>query len=432
MNYDETVSYILNIPKFTKKNGLEHTRELLDRLSNPQDSMKVIHVAGTNGKGSVCAFVNGILLESGQTVGMFTSPHLETLNERFRINGCVVSDEDFIEASETVLCAVHQMQREKKPHPTFFEFLFAMAMVLFQKFRVEYAVLETGLGGRLDATNVVKHPAVTVITSIGLDHTQILGDTLEQIASEKAGIIKTGVPVIYDSSRQCTAAVIEETAKKRCAPVYPVERKILTNLLNTDKTVDFSYYSRYYGNIDISVENVAMYQALNAALAVRAVEQIDRGRKLHAVAIRDGIRKTRWPGRMEQVLPGVILDGAHNEDGICGFLETVRNLGKRGKRVLLFSAVQDKQVDRMIEDICISNLFDVFVLTQLSDNRGLPIQKLKEEFSSATEKTILTAPDAEAAFLEARRQMGDGILFCVGSLYLVGELKKVIRRQSPC
>ena len=164
--------------------------------------MKVIHVAGTNGKGSVCAYLNSVLQTAGYSVGMFTSPHLESINERFQINGKNVENEQLVHAFERVQRAATVMRREGMPHPTFFEFLFAMAMVLFEENHVEYAVLETGLGGRLDATNVIKKPAVTVITSVSLDHTEWLGGTIEEIAAEKAGIIKAGVPVVYDAAKE--------------------------------------------------------------------------------------------------------------------------------------------------------------------------------------------------------------------------------------
>ena len=198
MNYTEAVDYILNVPKFTTKNKPEHTRELLKRLGHPDRGMKVIHVAGTNGKGSVCAFLSEMLVLAGKRTALFTSPHLVRINERFQINQVPISDELFLESYLEVQAKIDEMVEEGLPHATYFELLYATAMVAFQKERAEYVVLETGLGGRLDATNTIEHPLATVITSISLDHTEILGDTIEEIAVEKAGIIKEGVPVIYD------------------------------------------------------------------------------------------------------------------------------------------------------------------------------------------------------------------------------------------
>ena len=200
MNYTEAVEYILNVPKFTTKNKPEHTVELLKRLGHPECGMKVIHVAGTNGKGSVCAFLSEMLTLAGKKTALFTSPHLVRINERFQINNVPISDELFLESYQKVQAAIDGMVKDGLPHATYFELLYAVAMVAFQKEKAEYVVLETGLGGRLDATNTIEHPIATVITSISLDHTEILGDTIEKIAGEKAGIIKEGVPVIYDGT----------------------------------------------------------------------------------------------------------------------------------------------------------------------------------------------------------------------------------------
>ena len=200
MTYEEATRYILNIPKFTKKNKPEHISRFLEYLGNPQKERKILHVAGTNGKGSVCVYLSTMLLAQKKTVGLFVSPHLIKMNERIVINGKQVSDETFLQLFEYVLDITEKMQEAGLPHPTFFEFLFGMAMTAFARTGVEYIVLETGLGGRLDATNSIEKPLATAITSIGLDHTEILGDTVEKIAFEKAGIIKPGVPVFYSDT----------------------------------------------------------------------------------------------------------------------------------------------------------------------------------------------------------------------------------------
>ena len=200
MTYEEAEAYINSVPKFTSKNKPENTKELICRIGHPERKMKVVHVAGTNGKGSVCAFLSTMLAAGGKRCGLFTSPHLVKINERFQINNIPVSDEIFLRAYDKVMKIVKEMQDDGFYHPAYFELLFAIGMVIFEEEGVEYLVLETGLGGRLDATNIVEHPIVTVITSISLDHTEILGDTIEEIAGEKAGIIKQGVPVVYDET----------------------------------------------------------------------------------------------------------------------------------------------------------------------------------------------------------------------------------------
>ena len=202
MTYQQAVEYILDIPRFTAKNDLGNTKAFLELLGNPQQRLKVIHVAGTNGKGSVCAYVDAMLRAQGKRTGLFTSPHLVRMNERIVIDGQQISDAEFTETFEEVKEKVGEMERKGLSHPTFFEFIFGMAMAAFAKAGVEYAVLETGLGGRLDATNVVEHPVCCVITSIGRDHMQWLGNTIEEIAAEKSGIIKAHVPVIYMENRE--------------------------------------------------------------------------------------------------------------------------------------------------------------------------------------------------------------------------------------
>ena len=213
MKYEEVVRYIEDIPKFTKKHTLLHTREFMRRLGNPCQGRKVLHVAGTNGKGSVCAYMQAILLFEGKRVGFFTSPHLVKLNERIRINGKDIDDDTFCRIFAKVRQVAEELEKEGLEHPSYFEFLYGMGMLAFEENDAEYIVLETGLGGRLDATNSFEHPFLSVITSIGLDHTEILGDTIEKIAGEKAGIIKKGVPVFFDRSDERSSRVIEETAE---------------------------------------------------------------------------------------------------------------------------------------------------------------------------------------------------------------------------
>ena len=200
MNYQDAVRYIGDVPKFTKKNEPENTVRLLDRLGHPEDAFQVIHVAGTNGKGSVCAFLENILRQSGRKTGLFTSPHLIRINERFQVCREEISDEEFTDVFLEVLRAVEKMQAEGYPHPTYFELLFVMGMVWFRRRKIDILVMETGLGGRLDATSTVAHPSLSVISSISMDHMQYLGNTIRAIAAEKAGIIKKGVPVVYDAS----------------------------------------------------------------------------------------------------------------------------------------------------------------------------------------------------------------------------------------
>lgn len=429
MTYQEAVAYIDETPKFTKKNTLDHTRAFLKRLGDPQEKMKILHVAGTNGKGSVCSFLASMLKAGGKRTGLFTSPHLVKINERFVVDEKDVSDEEFLEAFHTVMDCVEEMKEEGYPHPTYFELLFLIGMKLFERAGVEYLVLETGLGGRLDATNSVAHPLVSVITSISLDHTEYLGDTVAAIAGEKAGIIKEGVPVVYDASCPESAEVIRRRAEELHAPAYPITPKMYKISKTTKKHIDFSIDSGYYDDIRLSISSVAEYQVKNAAEAVTAIRVIDREGAFTDEVIRKGVEEMRWQGRMETVLPGVIIDGAHNEAGVEEFVKTARRLEADYPVTLLFAAVGDKDYRHMIETICRELRLERVIVTEVGGYRSVDVKVPEELFRQFGAKKVTAIPDVEEAFDEALREQGDGILFCVGSLYLVGNIKSILETR---
>ena len=429
MTYQEAVAYIDETPKFTKKNTLDHTRAFLKRLGDPQEKMKILHVAGTNGKGSVCSFLASMLKAGGKRTGLFTSPHLVKINERFVVDEKDVSDEEFLEAFHTVMDCVEKMKEEGYPHPTYFELLFLIGMKLFERTGVEYLVLETGLGGRLDATNSVAHPLVSVITSISLDHTEYLGDTVAAIAGEKAGIIKEGVPVVYDASCPESAEVIRRRAEELRAPAYPITPKMYKISKTTKKHIDFSIDSGYYDDIRLSISSVAEYQVKNAAEAVTAIRVIDREGAFTDEVIRKGVEEMRWQGRMETVLPGVIIDGAHNEAGVEEFVKTARRLEADYPVTLLFAAVGDKDYRHMIETICRELRLERVIVTEVGGYRSVDVKVPEELFRQFGAKKVTAIPDVEEAFDEALREQGDGILFCVGSLYLVGNIKSILETR---
>lgn len=429
MNYNEAVEYVLSVPKFTTKNKLENTVELLERLGRPEREMKIIHVAGTNGKGSVCAFLSSILAKAGKQVGLFTSPHLVKINERFQINNVPISDEEFLNAYIKVWGAIEEMQKDGFLHPTYFEILFAVSMVAFQEANMEYVVLETGLGGRLDATNIVEYPLAVILTSISLDHTEILGDTIEKIAFEKAGIIKPHVPVIYDGRNKEVEKVILKRAEELQAPTYPLYDEMYEILANTDKSIDFSLDCRYYKKTTVTVPYLAAYQVVNSSLAMIAVKIIDVEHAIPLNTILSGIEKTTWQGRMETVMPGVILDGAHNAAGVEEFTKTLSRVGEKRHIVLLFSAVVEKNYEAMIESICEAAELDTVIVTEIHSDRIVPVAQLSDIFRKYTKAEVIEAPQIEAAFARALGEKGDGLLFCVGSLYLVGEIKGIIEEN---
>ena len=431
MTYKEAEAYINDTPRFTTKNTLENTKAVLEKMGHPERRMKLIHVAGSNGKGSVCVYLSSILTTAGKQTGLFTSPHLVDINERFQINQENVSNELFLEAFEAVMDIVHTLLKEQPDtfaHPTFFELLFLMGIYIFDKANMEYVVLETGLGGRFDATNVIEHPLVSVITSISLEHTEYLGDTCARIAGEKAGIIKEGCPVVYDGTREDVSEVIEAKAAQMHSKAYAIRPDMYKILMNTHKTIDFSMDTGYYEPMDVSIDSVAEYQIMNAMEAVTAAKVMDIG--LTEEDIHRGMERMHWQGRMETVLPGVILDGAHNDSGIEEFVKTARKFQKDTKLTLLFSCVKEKDYDGMIRTICESLDFESVVVTQIDSYRQVPSEELAQIFRKYTTRPVEEISSIDDAFDEAMKRKGDGMLFCVGSLYLVGSLKSLIRSRK--
>ena len=413
------------------KHPPEHTRELLSRLGNPQEGIKIIHVAGTNGKGSVCAYLNAMLLAGGKKTGLFTSPHLVRINERFQINGEDVSDEQFLNAFLKVEKAAKEYEAEGEGHPSYFETLFLMGMLIFKEAGVEYLVMETGLGGRLDATTAVEDPAACVITSISLDHMQYLGNTVSEIAGEKAGIMVPGVPVIYDGNDPDAAVVMRENAEKLGCPYYELKREDTEIHKITKDGIRFSLKDKTYGDTVFDIPFIARYQVMNAALAVKTIQVLEDQIPVSLEALKAGMAKTRWQGRMETVLPGVIVDGAHNEDGVEKFVETAEHFQKEFPLTLLFSAVDDKDYTDMIRTICTRIRFRHVIVTQVGGYRKVPVEELAEIFREDGVPEVEAIEDVPAAFERAVKEKGeDGMLFCVGSLYLVGEIKAVIRRKK--
>ena len=430
-SYREAEDYINSIPKFTGKNSIEDTRRFFGHLGNPANDCKIIHIAGTNGKGSVCAYLCSVFREANISAGMFTSPHLETMRERMAVDGRMATEEEFIAAFDFVmdrLSALPTELAEASYHPSFFEFLFFMAMVYFEHAGVEYIVLETGLGGRLDATNAVLGKTLCVITSIGYDHMGYLGDTLEEIAEEKAGIMRPDVPVIYPVIQAEVAEKLNECAVRMGARPVPVFPEAIKEIKIKNKTIDFSLHLNYYEYIGFTVSTRALYQVGNAALAIKALKQLDDGR-ITVPVLQMGIRKMAWEGRMEEILPSVYLDGAHNIDGIRSFMETVNSHPCNGKRRLLFSVVADKQYQALIDEIVLSRLFDEIGVVALKCARALPLGVLEDSFRQYTGLKCKAYGDLGTAFGEMVLGKNDeDRTYIAGSLYLVGEIKALLRR----
>lgn len=392
-----------------KKTSVSEVRAFLDELGAPDCAFRIIHVAGTNGKGSVCAYLTEALIRAGYRVGTFVSPHLVDIRERILIDGKMVSSAAFRAAAETVKRQGEAELRAGRNFPAYFEYLYYMAMLLFREAGCEVAVLETGLGGRLDATNSCA-PWLTVLTSISLDHMQYLGDTVEKIAAEKAGIIKKGVPVVYLDAVPSVTAVIADKAREMQAEAYPVSPK--------PQDTRFAFLP-------------AAYQRENAALAEVAFEVLktlasgDALRRLQAVDFPAAVRATVWTGRMQELKPNVFLDGAHNADGVRRMAEAAAALAaKRGKKpLLLTTSVQDKELHAIAETFLRVLKPERIYLAPLASARKTSEETLEALYREAGGTELCGSDSVAAAYRRARAEQGaDEILFIAGSLYLIGEI----------
>lgn len=433
-SYDTIENCILNMPKFHPQSDFSITKKVYEYLGKPGHKILTIHVAGTNGKGSVCAYLDSVLREAGYKTGMFTSPHLVSLRERIQCDGEMISEEDLAKVYHKLQERLGQREKEiqkaaqgsqnetkeKDYVPVFYEILFFMAMLYFESRKADVIILETGLGGRLDATNVVDAPKTAVITEIGMDHMEYLGHTFESIAGEKAGIINSRCSVVYSPNRQEAAAVIEQKAKEMGVSCRRVEKPEEHKFSFADKKIDFSFFSRYYGYIPIRLNTGAAYQIENACLALTAIEEA--GFKIPVQKLQAGMEKCRWEGRMEEVMSGVYLDGAHNEDGIDAFLASVKEDGCKGRRWLLFSAAADKEYTVMKEKLEAAALFDGICVAPMKNARTMTKKDLMDLFDVPG---VRIAEDVVSGWksLLSRKEEED-FVYAAGSLYLVGEIKK--------
>ena len=427
--------YLEKIPMWTReKHSLTDIRAFLHEMGDPDRKLSIIHVAGTNGKGSVCAFLTSLYRNAGFRTGTFISPHLVTVRERFLLNNEMVSPGKLQAAFETVLETVNIMKEKGYSHPSYFEFLFYMAMALFADETPELVILETGLGGRLDATNVVENPLACVITSISLDHIMYLGDTIEAVAGEKAGIIKRQVPVIYDDTVPEASEVIRERAVQMASKAYPVGKGDFSILETKDQGLSIRAEGEAAqafaaaGPLVLEIPFEAPYQAENAMLAVKTavvLGQRERGFRLTEAQITEGIRTARWAGRMERAGENLYLDGAHNPGGIKAFIQAAASMAARQKKkgVSLFGAVSDKDYRAMARLLCEGISWAGIGVVHIDSSRSMDTEVLAEAFSQAYKGPVRAFETAGEALREMKKQAGDELLFCAGSLYLIGELK---------
>ncbi|MCR4628208.1 MAG: bifunctional folylpolyglutamate synthase/dihydrofolate synthase [Clostridium sp.] len=429
----EAEEHINSIPRFTKeKHSMEELRGMLSMLHAEPDGRKVIHVAGTNGKGSVCAFLGSIYREAGLSTAVFTSPHLVKINERFSFDGKMVSDEVFLRAYAEVLAAEEPIRQKYRTIPSYFEYLFLMFCVMCREIPTDRIVLETGLGGRLDATNCLEKPHLTAITSISLDHMQFLGDTVAKIAGEKAGIICDGVPVVYDDTDPDASRVMAKAAGEHHADAYPVGTGSFRDLHFEDGMLRISAKLIAGGEQNLKVPFAAPYQAVNAMIAMRIAE-LDGIRPDTAAA---GIYRMKWPARMERIAPEIYLDGGHNEGGIRAFAGAAKEIAQSrpdgtengtGAVRVLFAVASDKEYEKMLGIIRDRLQPDKVYLTVMQSMRTLS----EDELRKAAEDTLSSYevfPSVPEALRRAAGEKKPGdLLFICGSLYLAGEIKGILK-----
>ncbi len=429
---EEAVSFLEAIPRFVGEGPEEHFRglkEFYEFMDLEDPARTVFHIAGTNGKGSVCAFLSSLHERMGVECGVFTSPHLFDIKERIVCGGEKISDSEFMEHFRAVadaLSAFRQKDKYRNFALLYFDYMFFLAASYYAKKRPKAVIWETGLGGRFDATNTVIKKDVAVITEIGLDHMAILGDTKEKIAGEKAGIIKAGVPVI--SVDRCTevTSVIRGRAKAMGAHLrlVPGYEKISTDV--HDKIIDFSYESDYYNNVTLEVACPAVYQTENAYLALKAMECV-YGREVTPDVMSDGVSNMRWPGRFEKIDSNIYYDGAHNADGMEAFLKSVAADGCKGKRSLLFCAVTDKQSDTELNDILRSGCFCSIALAPMHNERSIDTNELNRKAdvlkAGRPDMQIEVYDDLIDAYEKLVIKLNEeDVLYVCGSLYIYGEL----------
>jgi len=414
---------LYNLRRFGIKLELGTIRRMLAGLGNPQDNFKTIHIAGTNGKGSVAATLYAILMEAGYSVGLYTSPHLVQFNERIAVDGQLATDEEILEAYMSVR-SIAPGERE----PTFFEYTTAMAFSVFAKRHVDWVVVETGMGGRMDATNVIV-PVVSIITNVGLEHQQYLGRTLEEIAWEKGGIIKKGVPVVTGASQPKVLSVLQSIADIRKCGLYRL-KKDFNIQKNSDGTISYRGMNHTYPNLELQL--IGDHQLKNAALSIATCELLrDRRVLIDERAIREGLRRTRWPGRLEIVRqsPELILDGAHNLDAARTLAKHLETAYAGRDITLVIGILSDKPYEKILKILV--PLCKRVICTKPKIDRALPVETI-ENISRKIVSDVITVPKVDRAVQTALQKAKPNDVVCVaGSLYVVGEAKAYLDGVRP-
>lgn len=429
MDYEEALNWIHSTYRFGSQLGLERISVLLDFLGRPQDSGRFVHIAGTNGKGSVTAMVASILREAGYRTGTYTSPHLEDFRERIRLDGRKIGKEEVAKLVPRVKAQVERMTSLGYPHPTEFEIVTAMAFLYFKESGCDWVSLEVGLGGRFDATNVVT-PAVSVITPVSLDHTDRLGNTLAEIAFEKAGIIKPGVPVVAAPQEPEALTVILERAHELGCRVVLVGKDITWRVEAESirgQEIQVSAGGTELGRIFVPL--AGPHQATNAATAVAVARVLgESGVRVPWDAVKTGIARTRWPGRLEVVSerPLIVLDGAHNPGGATALVRSLPLIPRR-KLVSVVGMLKDKDYRQVLSQVL--PFCDVVVATSPVSERALDAEALANEARKHCSDVTVAGNLKDALELSLRRASAEDAILIWGSLYLVGAARTLLREK---
>ena len=430
MDFNEAIRWLDDFQKFGMNLGLERIQMLVETVGHPEKKFQSIHVAGTNGKGSVCSYIASVLISAGYQVGLYISPHLETILERFSINNKLISEEEFAAIASQVKQGVDTLMK-KGVTPTYFEITTAMMLLWFAESHVDYAVIEVGLGGRFDATNIIT-PLVSVITNVNRDHTQILGDTIEKIAFEKAGIIKTNVPIVT-AAQETALSVIQQEAKKHHTVVHSVHPSLISPVLSNinGQSIHVHGQLREY---TVETQNLGLYQIENVSVALLALEVLQtQGVFLPDDSIENGIRNMKYPGRMEIVHkhPLIILDGAHNPSAMQMLSKTIHELFSDPERqiIVVFGVMADKLVDEIIS--LLISFADQIIVTRPNVSRAMKPEDIQKHMLNVSKDVKVSLSEnipsgIQQALTVAEKQ---DIILITGSLFTVGEARTVLKEQ---
>ena len=430
MKYEEAMKYITEVGNFGSNYGLERTYKLLEHLGNPERDLKLIHIAGTNGKGSTTSMITEILMGEGYKVGMYTSPFIEEFEERIQINRNNIPKESLAILMDEIKVAVDKVIEAGYNHPTEFEIITVLMLLYFKKENIDFGVIEVGLGGTLDSTNVIK-PIIQVITSISFDHTNLLGNTLEKIAREKAGIIKRGIPTVIYPQQEEVLKVIKNKCFEMDSELYIANNENLKfkNIVNLDKPYQLL---KYNNEIDILLPLLGEHQIINLSVAMQAIEVLNNKNiiDISIANIVKSIKNVSWKGRLEVLSnnPYVVIDGAHNIQGIKTLSRNIKKYFKYENLYLILGILADKDVEEMIK-IITPMAKKVYSVTPNSI-RGEVAESLKDEVSKFN-KNCKAFDKYEEAYLEALNDASEkDLILASGSLYMIGDMRKIIRKIS--